>query len=283
MLADSANTWAFAEMKTNAPVLNKQQEGIKKFTSTMQGFTATFSAFTSFTNYLIYNLLCLSYQLELTNMDNLKHVLALSHILLCMGFALTCTAQVKPTPVEFLFGNKRIQGQTIVTKTFPQSRFGLFSLTTLAGDYTNKDKTNNEVVSNVQLNYDVFKGLKVVSGASFNSSKGFSPIVGLQYQYAKKVLFIINPTFDLNTQISFKTFVLIEYAPKKDKVTIYTRLQGMYVQNLATDTHERSFIVGRLGLFYKGFAVGVGFNQDYYGTLKAAKTNAGLFLHYKFM
>lgn len=216
-------------------------------------------------------------------MDKLKNALSLQQILFFMAFALTCKAQVKPTPVEFLLGNKRIQGQTIINKSFPQSRFGVFSLTTLAGDYNNKDKTNNEVVSNVQLNYDIFKGLKIVGGTSFNSAKGFSPLLGLQYQYVKNVLFIINPAFELNTQVSFKTFALIEYAPKKEKVTIYTRLQGMYIQNLATDAHERSFIVGRLGLFYKGFAVGLGINQDYYGALKIAKTNTGLFLHYKFM
>jgi hypothetical protein len=216
-------------------------------------------------------------------MDKLNFSLTSYFFLLSMFISLICKAQVKPTPVEFLLGNKRIQGQTILTKSFPQSKFGIFSITTLAGDYKNQDRTNNEVVSNVQLNYDIFKGIKIASGASFNSAKGFSPIIGVQYQYVKNVMFIINPTFELNTNVSFKTFALIEYAPKKEKVSIYTRLQGMYIQNLATDAHERSFIVGRLGIFYKGFAVGLGVNQDYYGALKISKTNTGLFLHYKFI
>lgn len=216
-------------------------------------------------------------------MDKLNFLITSFFFLILMFFSQTCKAQVKPTPVEFLLGNKRIQGQSIISKSFPNSKFGIFSLTTLAGDYKNENKTNNEVVTNVQLNYDIYKGIKIASGASFNSMKGFSPTIGLQYQYNKTIMFIINPTFDLNAQVSFKTFALLEYASKKEKASLYVRLQGMYISNLATGAHERSFIQGRLGVFYNGFATGLGINQDYYGAAKIEKTNIGLFLHYEFM
>ncbi len=103
------------------------------------------------------------------------------------------SSPIKPTPVEFLFGHKRIQGQTIIIKNFSKSKFGIFSLTTLAGDYKNVNKSNNEVFSNVQFHYDFYKGLKITSGGTFSSAKGFAPIAGLEYVYnTPKITLVIN-------------------------------------------------------------------------------------------
>lgn len=210
----------------------------------------------------------------------MKHLLTLTFITV----SFLANAQVKPTPVEFLLGNNRIQGQSIIIKNFANSKFGIFSLSTLAGDYKNEDKTNNELFSNVQLNYDFFKGLKVTSGATFSSAKGFAPIAGLEYVYNdKKNTFVINPTINLTKKTSFATYSHIEYAPKNDKLNIYARLQGLFVTNVAENTHERSSAVARLGISYKGFSTGLGINQDYYGAIKIAKTNVGIFLQYKFI
>ncbi len=194
-------------------------------------------------------------------------------------------AQTKPTPIEVLLGNNRIQAQTIISKSFANSKkWGVFSLTTLAGDYSNKDKSNNEVVSNIQLNYELYKGIKLATGASFNSTKGFSPILGLQYIYSKEVMIVLNPTIEMNKEISLKNFALVEFAQKRqNKPGIYARVQSLYVQNIATDLHERSFVLGRVGVFYKGFAAGLGVNRDLYGATKKVKNNFGLFLHYKFI
>lgn len=190
---------------------------------------------------------------------------------------------IKPTPVEFLFGNNRIQGQTIIIKSFAKSKFGIFSLSTLAGDYKNIDKSNNELFSNVQLHYDFFKGLKITTGATFSSAKGFAPIAGLEYVYTNpKITLVINPTINLTKESSFANYAHIEYAPKNDKPNFYARLQGLYVQSLE-GSHERSSAVIRLGMTYKGFATGLGINQDYYGPTKISKPNLGLFLHYKFI
>lgn len=191
---------------------------------------------------------------------------------------------IKPTPVEFLFGNNRIQGQTIIIKNFANSKFGIFSLSTLAGDYKNVDKSNNEVFSNVQFHYDFYKGLKITSGATFSSVKGFAPIAGLEYVYTNpKLTLVINPTVNLTKESSFANYAHIEYAPKNDKLNFYGRLQGLFVQNLLDNTHERSSAVLRIGINYKGFATGLGFNQDYYGPAKVEKPNFGIFLHYKFI
>lgn len=193
-------------------------------------------------------------------------------------------ALIKPTPVEFLFGNNRIQGQTIIIKNFQKSKFGIFSLLTLAGDYKNVDKTNNELFSNIQLNYDIYKGLKITSGATFSSAKGFAPIAGLEYVYNDKLITaVVNPTINLTKSSSFANYAHIEYAPKNDKLNAYARLQGLYVLGLSENTHERSSIVARLGISYKGFATGLGINQEYYGAAKISKTNFGIFLHYKFI
>jgi hypothetical protein len=191
---------------------------------------------------------------------------------------------VKPTPIEFLMGNNRIQGQTIIVKNFAKSKFGIFSLSTLAGDYKNADKSNNEVFSNVQLHYDFFKGLKVTSGATFSSSKGFSPIAGLEYFYTNKYLtLVINPTINLTKSSSIANYAHIEYAPKNAKLNPYVRLQTLYVNSIAGKGHERSAAVARFGVIFKGFASGLGLNKDYYGPTKNPKSNIGLFLHYKFI
>lgn len=196
----------------------------------------------------------------------------------------TPTIPVKPTPVEFLFGHKRIQGQTIIIKNFAKSKFGIFSLSTLAGDYKNVDKSNNELFSNVQLHYDFFKGLKITSGATFSSTKGFSPIAGLEYFYTNRYLtFVINPTVNLTKSSSFANYTHIEYAPKNTKINPYARLQALYVHSLSGHGHERSAAVARLGVVYKGFASGLGMNQDFYGPTKISKPNFGIFLHYKFL
>lgn len=196
----------------------------------------------------------------------------------------TPTIPVKPTPVEFLFGHKRIQGQTLIIKNFSKSKFGIFSLTTLAGDYKNIDKTNNELFSNIQINYDVYKGLKVTSGATFSSAKGFAPIAGLEYVFVNKnFTLVINPTINLTKESSFANFAQVEFAPKTTKLSPYARFQGLYVQSFEENKHERSSVVLRLGISKKGFSTGLGFNQDFYGPTKISKSNFGVFFQYKFI
>ena len=191
---------------------------------------------------------------------------------------------VKPTPVEFIFGHKRIQGQTIIIKNFSNSKFGIFSLTTLAGDYKNVDKSNNELFSNIQLNYDVYKGLKVTSGTTFSSVKGFAPIAGLEYVFVNKnFTIVINPTVNLTKESSLANFAQVEFAPKTTKLSPYARIQGLYVQSMEENKHERSSVVLRLGISKKGFSTGLGFNQDFYGPTKISKSNFGVFFQYKFI
>jgi hypothetical protein len=194
------------------------------------------------------------------------------------------TTPIKPTPVEFIFGHKRIQGQSIIIKNFSKSKFGIFSLTTLAGDYKNVDKTNNELFSNFQLNYDIYKGIKLTSGATFSSAKGFAPIAGLEYVFVnKKFTIVFNPTIELNKSSALANFGQVEYAPKNDKLNPYFRLQGLYIQSLADQHHVRSSIVSRAGISKKSFSTGLGFNQDFYGQTKISKSNFGVFFQYKFI
>jgi hypothetical protein len=213
-------------------------------------------------------------------------------LLLVVFISIQCYAQekpsigspIKPTPVEFLLGHKRIQGQTIIIKNFSKSKFGIFSLTTLAGDYKNVDKTNNELFSNIQLNYDIYKGLKITSGATFSSAKGFAPIAGLEYVFVNKnFTIVLNPTIELNKSSGLANFGQLEYAPKNDKLNPYFRIQGLYVHGINDNHHERSSIVLRTGISKKSFSTGLGLNQDYYGPSKIVKSNFGVFFQYKFI
>lgn len=193
-------------------------------------------------------------------------------------------AQPTPTPIEFLFGNNRIQGQIISRKSFGEGPVGLFSLTNLAGDYGNTDASNNEVISNLHLTFQLTKHIRLAGGASFHSVKGFVPQAGLQFQISQKqLLLVVNPTVEFNHQIALGSIAILEYRPTLKKgLDLYTRLQALYVQNLSLHAHERSFVLSRLGLSFKQFTPGIGFNLDYYGPTKRFKQNTGVFLRYTF-
>jgi hypothetical protein len=74
-------------------------------------------------------------------------------------------------------------------------------------------------------------------------------------------------------------FVMAEYKPEiNENWKIYSRVQGLYAQNLNSGEHARSYLMLRLGLSYKDIRFGLGANWDAYGPEKQSKQNYGVFL-----
>jgi hypothetical protein len=190
------------------------------------------------------------------------------------------TYHIQSIPVEIMFGNNRMAYQMIVHKKLSEnSRFGFFNISSFAVDYQN-DKSKNEYTTLVLVNYELVKGFGIASGAAVNSNWGFRPYAGVQYIFSNQnILAIVEPGFYLTESHNFKTLAIIEFKRQlKNNWSLYSRLQGLYSQNLQTNHHDRSYIYPRLGLKYKNFGFGLGSNIDWYGPFKELKQNYGLFL-----
>lgn len=193
-------------------------------------------------------------------------------------------AQQRPIPVELLFGHQRIQGQITTVRSFGKGPFGLFNLNILAGDYANANKSENEVVSNLQLTAQVIPGLRVAGGAGFHFLNGFVPQLGLQWQKAgPRYMVALNPTLEFSAHRSLATIGIAELRPRlSDKHSLYFRVQSLYIRNLTAALHERSFLLLRAGATWGSFTPGLGFNRDFYGSDAHYKDNAGIFIRYNF-
>lgn len=187
--------------------------------------------------------------------------------------------QITPVPVEIFTGNNYMNMQMVIAKQFSEkSKWGVFNLTNITGDYKNR-LTNNEFSTQALLNYRLFNGFSLATGVGMNHISGFRKVVGLQYIYAnKKWLFITVPTIDLNDSHSILSINSLEFKPQlTPKLRLYTRLQGVYVYNPTEAYHERSILAIRAGLSIKNFQFGLGADANWYGPHKAFKENLGVF------
>lgn len=189
-----------------------------------------------------------------------------------------------PIPVEVFFGNNRFVSQFTMNKKFTGSeRFGLIANSYIAASYDN-DKTKNESMNFLYLNYKIYKGFGLVGGAALNSHWGFRPFSGAMYSYANKTFFaMLLSGFYLTESHNFESKVIIQYKPHiKGKWSIYSRLEALYNQDMDTNKHDRSYLYGRFGLNHKNIGFGLATNYDRYGPFKASRENFGIFILYAF-
>lgn len=185
-----------------------------------------------------------------------------------------------PIPVEAFTSDKGLNFQVVINKNFNSSkRFTFFNLTQYYGNYENELR-NNQFVNQSLIGYRIWKGFSINVGASIVPVTGFRPTAGLQFvNKGRKHLFILLPRFDLTETHNFEVFGLAEYQPKlTEKISLYTRLQGLYNYNTDMDFHGRSYVYSRLGISYQQFQFGLGFNMDFYGPQKHQENNFGLFV-----
>lgn len=185
-----------------------------------------------------------------------------------------------PIPVEVFFGNSRFVSQITIDKKFGEgSQLGIFGYSYVAGDYNN-DKSENESVNAMLLTYEIYRGLGLASGVVLNSAWGFRPFAAPRYVYVNKNFLIsLISGFYLTESNNFESIGVIEYRPHiKNELSLYTRVEGLYNEDMNTKKHDRSYLFGRMGLSYKTFGFGFAMNYDWYGPHGAEKENYGVFL-----
>lgn len=186
----------------------------------------------------------------------------------------------KPIPIELVLGNNRLGLQSIINKNLPDSkRFTFFSVTNFESEYNN-NINGLDFINNSQISFEIYKGFGVSTGVHINKVTGLSPTVGLQYVFAKpQWLFVVTPTLIFSTDNTASLFSLLEYRPKLSKqFNLYSRIQGLYNQNIQLDVHERSYLQLRIGLEYNKYQFGLASNFDYFGPNRTFKDNYGIFV-----
>lgn len=211
----------------------------------------------------------------------IKKGVFLLHVLI-ISFSESAYSQQTPIPVEVLFSNNQIYYEIVVYRAFqPGSRFRFFTVTAFTDDYS-ADVNPDEIVLPVQFSYSLKNGLGLFTGAKLSTELGVSPIIGPQYVYAKENLFLsTTPHIDNKNVATY--FGVYEYKPRlNETLSLYARLQILYVHHLRDETHLRSYVYARLGLKVNNLVFGVGMNLDQFDEERRVARNFGPFVAYRF-
>lgn len=184
-----------------------------------------------------------------------------------------------PVTIEVLTGDVGIASQMIINKSFRSvPQLGFFSVTNISSKWN--ETASKDAMSQANITFEVVKGLRLFGGMHYTPTTGLRPTTALIYTLNyKSLLLSIGPRIDLSKNKSAEGFVMAEYKPEiNEDWKIYSRVQGLYVQNLNSGEHARSYLMLRLGLSYKDIRFGLGANWDAYGPEKLSKQNYGVFL-----
>ncbi|KUG13737.1 hypothetical protein BEI02_03630 [Elizabethkingia sp. HvH-WGS333] len=184
-----------------------------------------------------------------------------------------------PVTIEVLTGDVGIASQMIINKSFRSvPRLGFFSVTNISSKWN--ETTSKDAMSQANITFEIVKGLRLFGGMHYTPTTGLRPTSALMYTFNyKSLLLSIGPRIDLSKDSNAEGFVMAEYKPEiNENWKIYSRVQGLYAQNLNSGEHARSYLMLRLGLSYKDIRFGLGANWDAYGPEKQSKQNYGIFL-----
>jgi hypothetical protein len=184
-----------------------------------------------------------------------------------------------PIPVEVFVGNNGLGLQLIISKSLiPESRFGIFNVTSFFSDYEATAQKTQSLMQSL-ITVDLWGGFAVNAGAAVNHVTGLRPTAGLQYVYSSRELLIVAlPRFDLTPTYNFEALAIVEYKPRfTDNWGLYTRVQGLFNYNTRQVTHERSYLWLRLGASYQGYQFGLAGNFDWYGPAPKNENGFGVF------
>lgn len=187
------------------------------------------------------------------------------------------------TPVELMLGNNRANLLMIMNRPIDsRKKFFFFNVTVGAADYKN-NVAETDMVTNNALLYNVGGHFNASVGLQWNYKVGLVPSLGIQYSKATPdYLIVIFPSYNLLPNAGFETVAITEIKPKlTPKTRLYTRFQGLYVQNIKIGVHAKSAFSIRTGLSVGKCSFGIGTNFDYYGPVKIEKRNFGVFTQIK--
>lgn len=197
-------------------------------------------------------------------------------------FVINCFSQnvTPPTPVEVFFGNNRTNAQLNFNKNI-KGKFNFVNLTVAAADYKNT-LSENEVIMMNTVNYQFHKNINTGAGLRYHYKKGFIPNISMSFTYFNPTWsFILTPCFEFLPKRDIEFVGIIEFKPKlTENIRLYTRIQGLYNQNITDNLHDRSYANFRLGLKINRIVFGGAANLDHYGPNKVYKDNYGVFFKY---
>lgn len=207
----------------------------------------------------------------------------LGTILILTGIAAkaqqTTTVKNPPITMEAFAGNRALAYQMIINKKLQSvPALGFFSVTNIQPEW-GKPKMDDYMVQG-NLTYSLIRGIDLSGGFIWNPADGIRPSAGVIFSYGNpELLAVVNPRIDLSKNANFDALALVEYKPVINKrLSLYTRLQGLYTHNLGHDFHSRSYVMLRAGFSYKDISFGAATNLDWYGPMKSNKNNFGGFV-----
>lgn len=199
-------------------------------------------------------------------------------------YGICLCAQTAPLPVELLVSRNNLGYQMVVKRNFdPKGRWGVLSVVNYFVPYQLADGTPDLVVP-FQLSRNWSSGLGVFIGVTARSRIGLRPLIGGQWQFNHPSwLGITNVGLQTVEELRWQFFGLYEYKPKlSSQFRLYTRAQLLYVNNLKTQSLERSAAQFRVGLKRQALASGLGFNLDHFGATAGPRWTAGWFVRWDF-
>ncbi len=219
-----------------------------------------------------------------------KHLSNLSIMLLFLVIMATPFVSVQaqisdpPIPIEIVTGHKRFWYQMVMKKHFtPESKFGLFTVTQFFTTYEN-NSDNNQLNVPVQIDYDFLKTFSIFGGVRVNSDVGITPIFGPKHTYGSQKWLTITQVAYYTSDKDLQMLGIYEYKPPvNEKLSLYFRIQAMYIRSLDTSAHGRSYLYARIGLKSGRWYYGLGANLDRFGPTKRTVENFGPTLRYDFL
>lgn len=184
-----------------------------------------------------------------------------------------------PVFMETFVGDDGLAFQMILDKQLQSApRFGFFSVTDLRPEW-GKIQMEDYLVQG-KLTYTILRGIDLAAGFSWNPVDGIRPSAAALFTYGNPQWFaLFNPRIDLSKNPNLDNLILVEYKPElSSKLSLYSRVQALYVHTFGLDLHARSYVLLRAGVTWKDLSFGPAVNFDWFGPDKVFKSNIGGFI-----
>ncbi len=189
---------------------------------------------------------------------------------------------IVPINLEVFSGTKGVLVASNFSKSLvPNSNFGIFSIVDFYGTHKVKDQEiKNQYMAQSHLTYKLFNNFNLTAGGFITYATGFRPTTGIQYHIKfNDFFFLFAPRLDLTQTYNSEFLGFVEFTPEiRKNINFYSRLQGLYSQNLKHNTHDISYLRIRMGLSYKVYRFGLGANYSLFGPEKIEENEFGVFL-----
>ncbi|MEJ2881447.1 hypothetical protein [Pedobacter sp. GR22-6] len=184
-----------------------------------------------------------------------------------------------PVILETMVGSRGTYAQMMISKKFHSiPNLGIFTVNSIIGEWG--QNRVDDMMMQGHVTYGIYKGFTVNAGFHYTPMTGMRPTAGVMYTFASPLwTIVLFPRTDISSTPDMEMFGMVEHKPKiNQKINLYSRVQGMYVNNPKSYLHQKSGIAIRTGVTYREFTFGAAFSSDWYGQERKQKSNLGGFL-----